>query len=284
MYNMENNIKPNDENLIENNGENLNCENNGENVNRENLKNKIVNCLRVLKYKIPNIIHYTFKNDNIPQSIKNIIEHNKRVCKKCKFIFYNDEDIDNFIRLNFDNRVYSAFKRINPIYGAMKADFFRYCVLYKIGGIYIDIKSKINIPIFRLIKPNDICLLDLPRNNMEVWRRNAPTYEQWLLIFAPNHPYLSTMIDLMVYYINIKYIPRIRGINNLTTKQKILNITGPDAFAKAINICCLKRRTILHKNVDYFKYFEYTGDPNYTKMYKMNGTKHYSEWNSPLYL
>jgi mannosyltransferase OCH1-like enzyme len=68
-------------------------------------KNNIINCLKFLTYKIPNIIHYTFKNYNIPQSIKNIVEHNKKVCKDCNFIFYNDENIDNFIRLNFNNYI-----------------------------------------------------------------------------------------------------------------------------------------------------------------------------------
>ena len=33
----------------------------------------------------------------------------------------------------------------NNCYGAMKAYFFRYCVLYKIGGVYLDIKSKIKV-------------------------------------------------------------------------------------------------------------------------------------------
>ena len=34
----------------------------------------------------------------------------------------------------------------------------------------------------------------------------------------------------MVYYINIKFEPKIDGIKILNTKQKILHVTGPDAF------------------------------------------------------
>ena len=39
----------------------------------------------------------------------------------------------------------------------------------------------------------------------------------------------------MVNYIEIKYQPIIKGINILNSKQKILHITGPDSFTKAIN-------------------------------------------------
>lgn len=236
-------------------------------------------------YKIPNIIHFTFSNTILPIEILKVIEHNKRVCNDCKFIFYNDNDIDKFIKENFNDEVYDCFKKINPIYGAMKADFFRYCVLYAIGGIYIDIKSLINYPIFKIINKNDLCLLDIPRNNLEVWRNNKPTYEQWLLIFTPRHPYLYTMIKQMVYYIKTNYIPdKINNIS-LSTKGKILNITGPDAFTKAILIYLnANNNNILHRNIDYNKYFDLNYKINYKKMYKINNKKHYSEYNEPLYI
>ena len=160
------------------------------------------------EYKIPNIVHQTFYTKVLPDDIVNIIKKNKLICSQCKFIFYDDNDCDNFIKTNFDKKTYDAFKRINDCYGAMKADFFRYCILYKIGGIYLDIKSSINVPIFSLIMPDDICLLDIPRNDLEPWRINNPTYEQWLLIFASGHPYLQSMIELMVNYIENKYEPK----------------------------------------------------------------------------
>ena len=232
-------------------------------------------------YKIPNIIHQTFYTKVLPNDIVNIIKKNKLICPGCKFVFYNDNDCDNFIRKNFDIRTYNAFKRINDCYGAMKADFFRYCVLYKIGGIYLDIKSSIHFPIFSIIQPNDICLLDLPRNYEEPWRTNSPTYEQWLLMFAPGHPYLLTMIELMINYIETKYEPKIVGIPVLNSKQKILNVTGPDAFTKAINSYISKENTVLHRNIDYNKYFSIR-TTNYSKMYS-GGRKHYSEYKLPLY-
>jgi mannosyltransferase OCH1-like enzyme len=236
-----------------------------------------------LGYKIPNIIHQTFINRSLPPEIAKIILHNKKICPQCKFVFYDDEDCDNFIKNNFDTKVYSAYKKINDVYGAMKADFFRYCVLYKIGGIYLDIKSLIKFPLFKIIKKNDICVLDKLRNDKEPYRTYLPTYEQWLLIFAPNHPYLLEMINTMVHYIEIKYVPNLLNYN-LDTKGKILHVTGPDAFTKAINQCIKKDGKILHRSINYDRYFELNvlGD-NYKKMYGKYNKKHYSQYNEPLY-
>lgn len=234
-------------------------------------------------YKIPNIIHQTFINRSLPPEIAKIILHNKKVCSQCKFIFYDDNECDIFIKNNFENKVYDAYKKINDVYGAMKADFFRYCVLYKLGGIYLDIKSVIKVPLFTIIRKNDICILDRLRNDKEPFRLFSPTYEQWLLIFAPNHPYLLEMINLMVHYIEIKYIPRLTNYK-LDTKGKILHITGPDAFTKAINHWIKKNGKILHRSINYDRYFELNvlGD-NYKKMYGKYNKKHYSQYNEPLY-
>ena len=230
-------------------------------------------------FKIPNIIHQTFISKVLPLEIVKIIQHNKQICSGCKFVFYDDYDCDLFIKNNFDEKIYNAYNKINPVYGAMKSDFFRYCVLYKIGGVYLDIKSVINYPIFKIINKEDVCVLDLPRNDAELWRKDSPTYEQWILMFSPNHPYLLEMINQIVYYIETKYTPNSRIYKS--TKSKILQVTGPDAFTNAINTY-IRKNSILHRSIDYDKYFKrHVG--NYTKMYTIHNKKHYSEYNQPLY-
>ena len=212
------------------------------------------------KYKIPFIVHQTFYTTKFPQQIIEIIQNNKKMCPNYKFIFYDD-------------------MMLNNCYGAMKADFFRYCVLYKIGGVYLDIKSKINVPLGLIISPEDSCILDIPRNNLEPWRKNIPTYEQWLLMFEPNHPYLNEMIQQMVINIENKYEPKIPGYPFLNSKQKILKLTGPDALTRAINKC-ISNNIVKHRNIDYNKYFT-IAFKNYQSIYITK--KHYSQYNEPLY-
>lgn len=234
-------------------------------------------------FKIPNIVHQTFCSEILPQEIVNIIEKNKIICRNCKFIFYNDSDCELLIKDNFNEEIYNTYKKINPSYGAMRADFFRYCVLYLYGGIYLDIKSVIKYPLFRIINKDDICILDIPRTTLEPWRTNTPTYEQWLLIFAPRHPYLLSMINQIYKYVNENYIPK--SINNisLSTKGKILNITGPDAFTKAINTFIHNNKK-LHRNINYDIFAHLNGNVDYKKMYIINNKKHYSEVNEPLFI
>ena len=70
----------------------------------------------------------------------------------------------------------------------------------------------------------------------------------------------------------------------LYTKQKILNVTGPDAFTKAIYHSNSKHKQILHRHMNYANYFDRAGTSNYKNMYAMNGEKHYSEYREPLYV
>jgi mannosyltransferase OCH1-like enzyme len=230
-------------------------------------------------YKIPFIIHQTFYTTNLPLDIIKIIQNNKKLCPNYKFIFYDDNNCADFIKTYFDERTYNAYMNLNNCYGAMKADFFRYCVLYKIGGIYLDIKSKIKTRLGLIIEKQDSCILDIPRNNLEPWRKTKPTYEQWLLIFEPNHPYLNEMIQQMVTNIEKKYEPTIPGYTKLSSKQKILQLTGPDALTRAINKC-IQNNIFKHRNIDYDKHF-IRAVTNYNSMYTTK--KHYTQYDEPLY-
>ncbi len=245
-----------------------------------------LNCKSIQEgYKIPNIIHQTFCSKILPLEIADVIKKNKEICKNCKFIFYDDNDCESLIKNNFNDEIYNTYKKINPSYGAMRADFFRYCVLYLYGGIYLDIKSKITYPLFKLIKKDDLCILDIPRKNLEPWRKNQPTYEQWLLIFSPRHPYLLAVINQIYSYINENYIPKTLNGIPLSVKGKILNITGPDSFTKAINNFIQNNdNTILHRNINYKYFCDLNCHINYKIMYKINRKKHYSEINEPLFI
>lgn len=233
---------------------------------------------------IPKLMHLTFKNDKLPTQLKHNLENNRKKYPDFKERFYDDNAVDRYIKDNFEDWVYNAYRSINPVYGAMKADFFRYCVLYKDGGVYMDIKTHLEKPLKTIITKDDVCILDDPRY-MEEWRQwTRPTYEQWLLIFAPKHPYLISMINLMCDYILNKFEPTILHYNTLTTKQKILNVTGPDALALAIEKHLGVKGAEQHRHVNYFTFVKHTiPSHNYHQMYKMNGMKHYSEYNEPLY-
>lgn len=89
---------------------------------------------------IPLTIYQTWHTKILSSGMQNSIELIKRVNPEFTHELFDDEDCSNFIEMNFPKEVFDAFNSLIP--GAYKADLWRYCILYKRGGIYLDIKYK----------------------------------------------------------------------------------------------------------------------------------------------
>ena len=85
---------------------------------------------------IPKIIHATYHaKHKIPQHVKDKLINNH---KNYKIIIYDDDDC----RRELSKLGPEYVDKFNSLVrGAHKADFFRYCILYLHGGIYLDIKT-----------------------------------------------------------------------------------------------------------------------------------------------
>jgi hypothetical protein len=241
------------------------------------------------KYSIPKVCHQTWMTRDLCPEIKEIIQKNKRTNPDIEFRLYTDADIDSYIKKNFDDLTYTAFKKINPKYGSMLADFFRYCVLYNEGGIYLDIKSLLKTKLFdNVIKSNDICILDKQDFYREKWRRffKYSTHEQWLLIFCKGHLYLKNMINLMVEALHSGIEPISFNMNwgwgnETASKEKVLRITGPDAFAVAIHKSIIFNG-IMHREVSYDTIAELNYKNVNKKIYAKHNRIHYSQLIEPV--
>lgn len=87
---------------------------------------------------IPMKIHQTWHTKNLPLKMKECVENLKRENPEFEHYLYDDEECRQFIVENFDESVVDAYDRLIP--GTFKADLWRYCLLYKKGGVYLDIK------------------------------------------------------------------------------------------------------------------------------------------------
>jgi mannosyltransferase OCH1-like enzyme len=91
-----------------------------------------------LKVEIPCNIFQTWQDKKLPPlmylAIKQLQKHNPRF----RHYLFDDNECREFIKNNFDSDILNAYDRLIP--GAYKADLWRYCVLYKKGGIYLDVK------------------------------------------------------------------------------------------------------------------------------------------------
>jgi len=89
---------------------------------------------------IPRTIYQTWKSKDMPPEIKNVVDQLKKENPEFTHILFDDEEMRDFIDENFNSEVVEAYDKLIP--GAYRADLWRYCVLYKNGGIYMDIKIR----------------------------------------------------------------------------------------------------------------------------------------------
>jgi mannosyltransferase OCH1-like enzyme len=85
---------------------------------------------------IPKIIIQTWKNREIPLKYQLL---QKELIKKnpdYEYLFFTDEDIDLFLKLEYPD-YYVSFQKL-PIL-IQKIDFFRYIAIYHYGGFYFDL-------------------------------------------------------------------------------------------------------------------------------------------------
>ena len=93
--------------------------------------------------QIPKTIHLTHYDKNcIP---KKVWENLNKFAPDYLIKYYSDKECITFLKQNYSNEIVSIFKNLST--GPHKADLFRYCLLYKVGGIYLDIKI---VPIIQL--------------------------------------------------------------------------------------------------------------------------------------
>jgi len=75
---------------------------------------------------------------DMPSSVKESIEILKEQNPEFEHHLYDESMCRDYIQKNFPKRVVQAFDKVVPY--ALKADIWRYCILYKKGGIYLDSK------------------------------------------------------------------------------------------------------------------------------------------------
>jgi mannosyltransferase OCH1-like enzyme len=87
---------------------------------------------------VPLIIYQSWHSNKVPEKMKDNIYKLLEVNPEFDYSLYSDEKCREFIDNNYPKDVVNAFDMLIP--GAYKSDLWRYCILYKLGGVYLDIK------------------------------------------------------------------------------------------------------------------------------------------------
>jgi hypothetical protein len=190
--------------------------------------------------RIPKIIHQTFYSKDLPPEIQANVAKIKAMNPGWEYKLYDDADIAAFLAQHYNTAIAARFHKIDSRYGAAKADLFRYLLLYKVGGVYLDIKSTLNRPLDEVLRADDRFILSSWNNGkdeaFEGWGLHAEVrhipggeFQQWHIIAAPRHPFLKAVIERVLTNIG-KYNPGLHG----TGRPGVLRLTGPVAYTLAI--------------------------------------------------
>ena len=241
--------------------------------------------------KIPKIIHQTYKTKNLPDLFRKNLEINKRNTPGYTFKLYDDNDIVNFIRKEYGKKMLKLYKSINPEYGAAKSDFWRYLVIYRYGGIYLDIKSAIHTPIDKLVKPKDRLIFSTWKSWSELRKlklgKDISVYDnknnkhlgeatQWCLISEPRHPIIRDVILLMINKFQSSSL-------NIKGSIEVLKLTGPFIYSQVLTKH-LNQSTYRFINYNQFKNtIEYSAmidrfNKHHEKVFK----NHYTKQKTPI--
>jgi hypothetical protein len=161
---------------------------------------------------VPLILHQSQAGTDIPYEMfmrtQMILDQQPELC----YYFWTDDRIRKWMKTYMGEEVMEAFNHIIP--GAFRADFFRYCVLYHYGGMWLDMGTELYVNIKRWLQ-------DHPAHGLFVVEEEFADVGYWngCIIASPGHPALKQAIDQCMFHISIHYY----GTNPL-------QITGPTCW------------------------------------------------------
>ncbi len=191
--------------------------------------------------RISRIIHQTYPGTSLPEALRENVADLVRENSGWDHRLYDDRSIECFISDHYPKEILSAYLHIKPEYGAARADLFRYLAVYRLGGVYLDIKSRFVRPIDEVVGGDEGIILSHWRNGQgqehqgfglhrELAHVPGGEFQQWHVIAAPGHPFLRAVILRVLSNLD-RYSPWTFGVGRIG----VFRLTGPIAYTLAIH-------------------------------------------------
>ncbi len=191
------------------------------------------------KNVIPRNLFQTWHTKNLPPKMQECVDSLKRDNPELQYHLYDDGECRDFIKMHFEPNVLYSYDTLVP--GAFKADLWRYCVLYKLGGVYLDIKYEC-INGFKLISLMDEEHFVKDREE----GMSPPAVYNAFMICRPGNAILLKCIDKIVEHVSIKFY----GTNALA-------VTGPIMMMQFFNKEEKQKLEVLYHDIEYNRFYIY---------------------------
>lgn len=163
---------------------------------------------------IPRKIFQTNREQVLP-GMKDALDSWVRLNPEYEYHYYPTDECRAYLVEHFSERVVRAYDVLIP--GAYKADLWRYCILYREGGVYADSAMVLERPLSVIIHPDDRFIVPID-GGYEGGLYNA------FICCTPQHPLLKKTIEIVLNRVE----KREYGYRDLWP-------TGPVAMGDAFN-------------------------------------------------
>ena len=190
---------------------------------------------------VPKIIWQTNYTNKVSLPIKTAWCWNRLLSISYQYCFHSTEDRLAFVEQNFPGKPTELYNRLTI--GAAQADVWRLMVLYKHGGVYMDIDSHFIWPLDRFIEAG----------TSEIFLRyKSKDATNYFIASAPTNPNIKALLDEVLYRIET------------SQSNNVYDITGPSVFqdvlAERSHTWRLSQHTCLQGNFSN-KFFQYLDKP-----------------------
>ena len=164
---------------------------------------------------IPKTIFQSHRSKELPSNVLSKVENMRyKLNPEYKYKLFDDDEMDAYVNDNFSDSIRNAYNNLNI--PAAKCDFWRYLIICKEGGIYLDVDAENHCSLDKVFTPSDSAVVS------GGFQHNKQ-YSQWALAFEAGHGILENVIDMVVENIETKRYPK-----------SVLKTTGPIVYTEAI--------------------------------------------------
>jgi hypothetical protein len=188
---------------------------------------------------IPRLVHQIYLSGALPAALQQNVDEMMVLNPDWEHRLYDAQRGEAFIEAHYGPDMLATYRRINPEYGAARADLLRLLILYREGGVYLDIKSRFTRPLDEIILEDDRFILSQWRNgpgephegfglHHDLAHVGGGEFQNFHIIAEPGHLFLKAAIDQVCRNIRA-YRPW-----SAVGRTGVVRTTGPIAYTQAI--------------------------------------------------
>lgn len=166
---------------------------------------------------IPKKIFQTWKSRYVSpaiyQHLQQVIANNPDY----DYYFFGDDECRAYLSQYYSLEYLQAFDDLIP--GAFKADFWRYAILAREGGVYIDVDLVLTKPLSTII-PRDASFVSV--KDRSSFSSKTAIYQAFIAC-TPYHPFMNVTLSETLYNVQTHYFG-----------ESCLGITGPITMGNAM--------------------------------------------------